>query len=122
LARNRRPRCPNGLNDEAQNLWAEAVAKYELGEHELSLLRSAVKALTQLRAVQSELERDGVTIRDRFDQVREHPNVRTLQVLDQQFRNNLSDLGLADADAELEKAQEKPATFNKNGGFLRKVH
>jgi phage terminase small subunit len=122
MTANRRARCPNGLIEEAQNLWGEIVTKYELGEHELSLLRSVVKALTALRKVQAELERDGVTIRDRFDQVREHPNVRTLQVLDQQFRNNLSDLGLGDADAEVEKSQEKPATFNKNGGFLRKVH
>jgi hypothetical protein len=100
-------------------LWAEVVARYELGAHELSLLRSAVRALTSLRRVQGDLERDGVTIRDRFDQVREHPNVRTLQILDQQFRNNLSDLGLADADADLEKAEGKASPFNKNGGVRR---
>jgi phage terminase small subunit len=122
MTANRRARCPNGLIEEAQNLWGEIVTKYELGEHELSLLRSAVKALTALRKVQAEIERDGATVHDRFRQVHAHPSVKTLQILDSQFRANLADLGLADADAELEKAQEKPATFNKNGGFLRKVH
>ena len=121
MAGNRLPRCPNGLNEESQTLWCDVVGKYELGAHELSLLRSAVKALTQLRAGQSELEREGVTTRDRFDQVREHPSVKTLQILDSQFRANIGQLGLQDADADLEKAQAKSAVFNKNGGFIRKM-
>ena len=121
MAGNRLPRCPNGASPEAQALWTEVVARYELGGHELSLLRSAVRALTSLRKVQAELERDGVTIRDRFDQVREHPSMKTLQILDAQFRANLRDLGLSDADADAEKTQAKPAVFNKNGGFVRKV-
>lgn len=63
----------------------------------------------------------GVTIRDRFNQTREHPSVKTLQILDGQFRANLAGLGLQDADDEHEKSQAKPAVFNKNGGFLRKA-
>jgi hypothetical protein len=118
---NRHPRCPNGLDSEAKALWAEVVAKYELGEHELSLLRSAVKSLTSLRAVQAQLEDEGFTTVDRFGQVRESANVKTSQILDAQFRANLGALGLSDADADLQKAQAKPEVFNKNGGFIRKM-
>jgi phage terminase small subunit len=116
---NRHPRCPNGLDTEAQTLWAEVVAKYVLGEHELSLLRSAVKALTALRKVQAEIERDGATVHDRFRQVHAHPSVKTLQILDSQFRANLADLGLADADEIAVKAKTPPSPFNKNFGFRK---
>jgi phage terminase small subunit len=119
MAGNRRPKAPNGLNDEAQNLWSEAVTRYEFAEHELALLRSACKALTSLRKVQSQIEKEGATVYDRFQQAKEHPSIRSLQILDQQFRNNLDDLGLDAADAQLEKAQEPLSKFNKNGGVRR---
>src|SRR5437762_10093979 len=117
----RRPKAPNALSDEAQNVWAETVTRYEFAEHELALLRSAYKALTSLRKVQSQIEKEGAVVYDRFQQPKEHPSIRLLQILDAQFRNNLHDLGLADADDAAAKAEAKPAVFNKNGGFVRKM-
>jgi hypothetical protein len=48
-----------------------------------------------------------------------HPSVKTLQILDSQFRANLADLGLADADEDAVKAQTPPSPFNKNSGFRK---
>ena len=57
-----KPRAPKGTKAAGLRLWRAATAEYELDEHELALLREAVRTVDVLDDLQAEVEDGGVVV------------------------------------------------------------
>jgi hypothetical protein len=56
------PSAPKGAGPSGLALWRDVLGKYELEEHELALLREAVRTVDDLDALAAVTARDGVTL------------------------------------------------------------
>jgi hypothetical protein len=56
------PSAPKGAGSSGRALWRDVLGKYELEEHELALLREAVRTVDDLDALAAVTARDGVTV------------------------------------------------------------
>ncbi len=67
---------PKTLSAEAKTWWKKLVKEYEIDDPAGCLmLQTALEALDRMRGAQQAIADDGVTIKDRFDQVRAHPMI-----------------------------------------------
>jgi hypothetical protein len=66
-------RCPKGLRGPGKRLWAAVQADYELDEHELVLLREAVRVVDLCDQLQAVIGEDGPVVTDVKGNVRTHP-------------------------------------------------
>ncbi len=67
-------RPPKGLSREACRWWRRLTTEYEIGDDAGRLiLMTAMEAFDRMREAQAVLGKDGLTIKDRFDQVKVHP-------------------------------------------------
>lgn len=71
----RTPDAPAGIGPRARRLWKNLHGSWQFSADELELLTLAVEAADRAHRAQEILDREGVTIRDRFAQVKEHPAV-----------------------------------------------
>ncbi|WP_299956711.1 hypothetical protein [uncultured Modestobacter sp.] len=55
---------PEGTGPEGRRLWDAITAEYELEEHELALLRQAVRVADTCADLQAMLDRDGLMLGD----------------------------------------------------------
>ena len=55
-------RPPDGLRDPGRRLWDAITVDYDLDEHELVLLREAVRTVDLLDELERDVRRDGATI------------------------------------------------------------
>ncbi len=55
-------RAPAGTRAPGRRLWSSVVDVYDLDEHELALLREAVRTVDLLDLLEAELRRDGVMV------------------------------------------------------------
>lgn len=67
------PRAPAGLRAAGTRLWRAVLADYELDEHELTLLRQAVRVADLCDQLQTVVETEGPMITDAQQQPRTHP-------------------------------------------------
>jgi hypothetical protein len=56
------PTPPKGTRAGGARLWRDVLGKYELEEHELALLREAVRTVDQLDRLNALVERDGLIV------------------------------------------------------------
>lgn len=56
------PRTPAGAGAAGRRLWRAVLAEYEFEEHELALLREAVRTVDQLDALAAVVEADGLMV------------------------------------------------------------
>ncbi len=54
------PAAPRGTGAEGRRLWRAVVSDYELAEHEMSLLRQAVRVADACEALQQLVDAEGV--------------------------------------------------------------
>lgn len=72
MTRNTNP--PENLSQEAREWWGRIIKDYEIeDEAGLFLLQTALEAFDRMRAAQRQIEADGLTIKDRWDQLKPHP-------------------------------------------------
>ncbi len=65
---------PRGLSREACRWWRRLTTEYEIGDDAGRLiLMMAMEAFDRMREAQAVLATDGLTLKDRFDQVKVHP-------------------------------------------------
>ena len=65
---------PKGLSREAARWWRKLIAEYMIeDEVGLLVLATALEAFDRMRQAQAGLATDGLTIEDRFDQMKVHP-------------------------------------------------
>ena len=58
--------APEGIGPAGRRLWEAISREYELAEHELVLLRQAVRVADTCTDLQTMLDRDGLMLRDRI--------------------------------------------------------
>lgn len=65
---------PAGLSDAGAKLWRELAAAYKIDDpHGEAILALACRAADRLEACRKRIEKDGVSVRDRWGQVKPHP-------------------------------------------------
>ena len=65
---------PRGLSREAARWWRRLTTEYEIGDDAGHLiLMTAMEAFDRMRQAQAVLATDGLSITDRFDQIKAHP-------------------------------------------------
>jgi hypothetical protein len=67
------PRPPTGLSREGRRWWKSITAAWELDEAALLILGEAMRALMRVRQAQAEIDRDGITTKDRYGILKPHP-------------------------------------------------
>lgn len=68
------PRAPAGAGEAGRRLWRSVLADYELAEHELVLLRQAVRTADMCESLQGEVDRSGPLVDGRV-----HPGLVELR-------------------------------------------
>ncbi len=65
---------PKNLSREAKALWKSITTEFCIDDPAgLSILRTALEALDRMRNAQEIISEEGLTIRDRWGQVKSHP-------------------------------------------------
>ncbi len=72
----KRLKPPKGLTPEARRWWREIQAEYSIRDSAgLLLLQTAAEQFMRMRAEEVVIDAEGSTIKDRFDQRKQHPAV-----------------------------------------------
>jgi P27 family predicted phage terminase small subunit len=80
MKKSRRPKPPSKLSEEAGTWWKKIVEEFEVDDPAgFLLLGSALEAFDDMRKAQAILDRDGLTIADRWGQQKQHPASLTLR-------------------------------------------
>jgi P27 family predicted phage terminase small subunit len=67
------PEPPSILGERGRDLWARVLVDYELAAAELAVLEAACASYDRLHEAQATLNRDGLTVLDRYDAPKAHP-------------------------------------------------
>ncbi|MBA2312726.1 MAG: P27 family phage terminase small subunit [Actinobacteria bacterium] len=72
-------KAPPGLGPRARRLWRDLQAAWQFSADEAAILELAVQALDRCDKAQELLVAEGLVVKDRFGQPREHPaaSIRT---------------------------------------------
>ena len=98
------PKPPKGLTREACRWWRRLIAEYEIGDEAgLLLLQTALESFDRMREAQAALAKDGLTVADRFGQVKVHP----LTVVERDSRGQML-ASLRALNLDLEPVQPRP--------------
>ena len=66
--------APEALSVEARSWWKRLAKEYDISDEAgLLLLQTALEAFDRMRTAQAAIAEDGVTIKDRWGQVKQHP-------------------------------------------------
>ncbi len=66
--------APKHLSEAAKAWWNELQGEYPISDSGgRLLLQTALEAFDRMKSAAAEIDRDGETIKDRFDQVKAHP-------------------------------------------------
>ena len=83
------------LTDEAQRLKDGFLAEFDITDRAgLEILDRAVESFSRMREAEAILERDGLTVLNRFGEVREHPALNTERKARAQFLLAVKQLNL----------------------------
>src|SRR5262245_61160726 len=69
----RLPKAPAHLSKEAKSWWDKVVSAWELDDPSLLLLESALELFDRMREAQKAIRAKGLTVKDRFGQVKANP-------------------------------------------------
>ena len=89
------PIAPRGLSPEARKWWKKLLEEYSIEDQAgLLILQVALEAFDRMRQAQSQVEKDGPTILDRFDQLKAHPMLTVERDARSQMMQALKSLNL----------------------------
>ena len=104
------PKPAQKLGKTAQKLWEMVTSDYELEQQHLELLQAACLQLDRAAAARKTIAKDGITCRDRFGQIREHPAVAIERAAQVTFSRLLREMAL-DIEPPVEsRAPRRPGT------------
>jgi P27 family predicted phage terminase small subunit len=105
---------PRGLNKEARQLWRRIIDEYQIDDGAgLAILRTACETLTVMREAEKTVKTDGLTVRDKFKQVKGHPLLPMIRDSRAQYLAALKQLNL-----DLEPLRDRPG---RPGGTQSKL-
>lgn len=87
------PQAPTGLGPRAKKLWTELNRAWTYSPDELELLKLACEACDRAHKAQALLDAEGVVVRDRFGQLKEHPGVQIRTAAETSAARLLKQLG-----------------------------
>ena len=98
---------PSCLGDTATSWWRKVQGEFNITDAPgAALLEQAARALDRAEKARAAIDRDGLTVTDRFGCVKHHPLLPHLRDAESSFRSSLRDLRL---DVELPKAVGRPS-------------
>ncbi len=66
--------APKNLSSEAKKIFKALCAEYSIDDVAgLKILRVALEAFDRAQAARDEIDRDGMTVKDKFNQIKPHP-------------------------------------------------
>jgi len=92
------PKPPETLRKQGKALWRFITTNFFPEAHHLALARVACEALDRYAACRARLDREGLTVKDRFRQLRAHPLLGPERDARAQFVSALVALGLDESD------------------------
>lgn len=117
MARVALPDAPSGLGGAGASLWVRVMAEFELVDaHHFCLLEQCCAALNRVEEARLILDQEGIVVRDRFDQAREHPAVQIELANRRLVAKLLRELGLDIATGE---EYSRPPTLSNRGRVRR---
>jgi P27 family predicted phage terminase small subunit len=70
--------APNHLSADAKSWWRKLQAEYDISDDAgRLLLQTALEAFDRMRGCQRAIKRDGIQVKDRFEQLKPHPLLST---------------------------------------------
>lgn len=96
------------LGERGRDLWAQVLADYELAAAELAVLEAACASYDRLHEAQATLNRDGLTVLDRYDVPKAHPMTAVVRDATTLLARCLRQLDV-DLDDELPRPTPVPA-------------
>src|ERR1044071_3548470 len=104
------PKPPAVLPPEARRMWQQLQQEYAISdEGGLIILSAACEAFSRMREAQSLVDKEGLTVEDRFGQKKPHPAIIVERNMRTQMLAALKQLNL---DLEL------PRDRSRNGGLV----
>ena len=88
------PKTPRHFSAEMRSWWATVVGSWVLEPHHLHVLRLACEAFDRGQDARKVLQRDGLTIRDKYGTVKPHPAAAIVRDAAAQFERLLRALDL----------------------------
>jgi P27 family predicted phage terminase small subunit len=88
------PKAPDSLSSTAKKLWKEVVEEFVLERHHLRLLEKALVQWGRAEKAREILDAEGLTVFDRFQQLRSHPLVAEERQSTLAYKNLMRELGL----------------------------
>lgn len=86
---------PQGLKRAGKRFWVRVMNEFVLEEtHDLARLEMACRCLDEIVKAEGVVEQDGMYIKDRFLQTREHPAMKTCRDNRTLFLRAVRELGL----------------------------
>jgi P27 family predicted phage terminase small subunit len=74
LPGSRAPSAPSHLEKPEKTMWRELMAAHQFDDPaSLALLRTTLEAHQRARRCREAIDREGETVKDRFDQIKPHP-------------------------------------------------
>jgi len=67
------PPAPKHVSAEVKGWWRKIVATWELDDASLLVLEGACECFDRMRQAQAVIAKEGIVIRDRFEQLKPHP-------------------------------------------------
>src|SRR5687768_11554750 len=71
--KNSLPKPPPNLSREAKAWWRKINSEWALDDSSLLILESAFESFDRMRQAQEIIAIEGIVIKDRFDQIKQHP-------------------------------------------------
>jgi phage terminase small subunit len=66
---------PSHLSASSKRWWSSIASEFQLEPHHIAILSQAAKCLDRIEEARSNLDRDGLVVRDRFGCAKPHPAV-----------------------------------------------
>lgn len=101
------PPPPKGTGGNGSRLWADVLGKYELEEHELALLREAVRTVDQLDELHALVGREGMVVTGPHGS-KTHPALRSADQLRITLARVLAALRLPAGEEDDQAAGRRP--------------
>jgi phage terminase small subunit len=98
MVNHKRRVAPRELSESSKELWREIVYGWELEEYHERTLTQALLSLDRAEQARQILDSDGLTVVDRFGQIKEHPLVSVERLNRLAYARLIRELGLDLAD------------------------
>ena len=105
MSKKRPPKMPSGLGPEGRKHWKASISEFDFEVHHPPLLESAARQLDRQATARADVEKNGVTILDRFGIAKENPAVAIERQAAMAFVRIMRELNL---DAEKPEESRAP--------------